>query len=135
MKGKSKIIKPQIPIGRIPIMLRSNQCLLHKKSDEELAQAGECPHDPGGYFVCKGVERVVLIQEQLSKNRIIIGIYLFLFFIFIFIFFIENDKENLCASVTSSSHERKSQTNVVMKHGKMYMKQNILSEDLPVVVV
>ena len=32
---------------------------------------GECPLDPGGYFVVKGVEKVVLIQEQLSKNRII----------------------------------------------------------------
>ena len=26
----------------------------------------------GGYFVVKGAERVVLIQEQLSKNRIIV---------------------------------------------------------------
>lgn len=33
---------------------------------------GECPLDPGGYFVVKGTEKVILIQEQLSKNRIII---------------------------------------------------------------
>lgn len=36
------------------------------------AVAQECPHDPGGYFVVKGVERVMMMQEQLSKNRIII---------------------------------------------------------------
>ena len=33
---------------------------------------GECPIDPGGYFVVKGVEKVILVQEQLSKNRIIV---------------------------------------------------------------
>lgn len=32
----------------------------------------ECPHDPGGYFIVKGSERVMMMQEQLSKNRIII---------------------------------------------------------------
>lgn len=26
----------------------------------------------GGYFIVKGVEKVILIQEQLSKNRIIV---------------------------------------------------------------
>lgn len=26
----------------------------------------------GGYFVIKGVEKVILMQEQLSKNRIIL---------------------------------------------------------------
>ena len=30
---------------------------------------GECPIDPGGYFIVKGQEKVILIQEQLSKNR------------------------------------------------------------------
>tara|TARA_R110002050_G_scaffold193246_1_gene328136 strand:+ start:105 stop:335 length:231 start_codon:yes stop_codon:yes gene_type:complete len=39
---------------------------------QELATLKECPLDPGGYFVVKGVERVILIQEQLSKNRIIV---------------------------------------------------------------
>ncbi len=32
----------------------------------------ECPYDPGRYFIVKGVEKVILIQEQLSKNRVII---------------------------------------------------------------
>ena len=29
----------------------------------------ECPHDPGGYFVVRGTEKVILIQEQMSRNR------------------------------------------------------------------
>lgn len=32
----------------------------------------ECPLDPGGYFIVNGTEKVILVQEQLSKNRIIV---------------------------------------------------------------
>ena len=32
----------------------------------------ECPHDPGGYFIIKGTEKVILTHEQLSKNRVIL---------------------------------------------------------------
>ncbi|GKA27994.1 DNA-directed RNA polymerase III subunit 2 [Tanacetum coccineum] len=64
--------KKEVIIGRMPIMLRSSSCVLHGKDEEELAKLGECPLDPGGYFVVKGNEKVILIQEQLSKNRIII---------------------------------------------------------------
>ena len=51
---------------------RARRCVLTGRSEEELARVGECPLDPGGYFVVKGTEKVILIQEQLSKNRIII---------------------------------------------------------------
>ncbi|KAL5976596.1 DNA-directed RNA polymerase III subunit 2 [Asimina triloba] len=61
-----------LTIGRMPIMLRSCRCVLSGRDEAELARLGECPLDPGGYFVVKGTEKVVLIQEQLSKNRIII---------------------------------------------------------------
>ena len=59
-------------IGRIPVMLRSNKCVLTGKTDKQLARMNECPLDPGGYFVVKGTEKVILVQEQLSKNRIIV---------------------------------------------------------------
>ncbi|KAK3019474.1 hypothetical protein RJ639_005158 [Escallonia herrerae] len=45
-------------IGRMPIMLRSCRCVLYEKDEEELARRGECPLDPGGYFVMKGTEKV-----------------------------------------------------------------------------
>ncbi len=32
----------------------------------------ECPIDPGGYFIVNGTEKVILVQEQLSKNRVIV---------------------------------------------------------------
>jgi hypothetical protein len=49
-----------------------SRCVLKGKNEEELAWLGECPLDPGGYFIVRGTEKVILIQEQLSKNRIII---------------------------------------------------------------
>ena len=63
-----------ITIGRMPIMLRSDRCILKGRTEDELARLGECPLDPGGYFVVRGTEKVILIQEQLSKNRIIIDV-------------------------------------------------------------
>lgn len=64
--------RPNVNIGRIPVMLRSRKCVLTGKNDSQLARMTECPLDPGGYFVVKGTEKVILVQEQLSKNRIIV---------------------------------------------------------------
>ena len=48
-------------------MLRSEKCVLYNKNDQELAELKECMYDPGGYFVVKGTEKVILMHEQLSK--------------------------------------------------------------------
>ena len=56
----------------MPMMLRSSNCVLSGKTPAELAKLQECPIDPGGYFIVKGVEKVILINEQLSKNRMIV---------------------------------------------------------------
>lgn len=108
-----------VPIGRMPIMLRSNRCALYKKNELEMAKMLECPMDPGGYFICRGTEKVILIQEQLSKNRIIVD---------------EDKKGSIEAAVTSSTAERKSITRLFMKHGKIYLKHNCLSDDINVVI-
>lgn len=109
-----------VPIGKIPIMLRSNKCVLTNKSHAELARMNECPLDPGGYFVVKGTEKVILVQEQLSKNRIIVGA--------------DSKKGLVQASVTSSTHERKSKSYVLTKHSKIFLKHNSFHEDIPIVV-
>lgn len=56
----------------MPIMLRSSNCRLRGKSQFELYGLNECPLDPGGYFIINGTEKVILMQEQLSKNRMIV---------------------------------------------------------------
>ncbi|KAJ3211685.1 DNA-directed RNA polymerase III core subunit ret1 [Entophlyctis luteolus] len=115
------IKKRNVEIGLMPIMLRSCRCVLVGKSPAEFAEVGECPLDPGGYFIVRGTEKVILIQEQLSKNRIIV----------------ESDRTGaIGASVTSSTHEKKSKTNVVYaKGGKTVLRHNSLSVDVPVVII
>ena len=70
-RGKN-IVQRNVCLGRLPIMLRSSKCVLTGRTDDQLARMIECPLDPGGYFVVKGTEKVILVQEQLSKNRIIV---------------------------------------------------------------
>ena len=62
----------RIYIGDLPIMLRSEKCLLSGMPEEELIQHGEDPKDPGGYFIINGSERVLVTQEDLAPNRILI---------------------------------------------------------------
>lgn len=62
--------RPSVCIGTIPVMLKSRNCILHGKTPRELALLGEDPNDPGGYFIVSGVEKVVLLQEQLAVNKI-----------------------------------------------------------------
>ena len=117
--GTQRRLKRGLTVGRMPVMLRSNKCILHGRSEEELARMGECPCDPGGYFIVKGQEKVVLIQEQLSKNRIIVD---------------RDNKNQIHSAVTSSTHERKSKTHIDCKGGKFVLRHNTMSDDLPVVI-
>ncbi|KFK41869.1 hypothetical protein AALP_AA2G181600 [Arabis alpina] len=112
--------KENVIIGRLPIMLRSCRCVLHGKDEEELARLGECPQDPGGYFVIKGTEKVLLIQEQLSKNRIIID---------------SDKKGNINASVTSSSEMTKSKTVIQMEKEKIYLFLHQFVTKIPIIIV
>lgn len=73
-RGFREVRRKGIAIGRLPMMLRSSQCMLSGKSEKEMALLYECPLDPGGYFIVNGTEKVILVQEQLSKNRIIVEI-------------------------------------------------------------
>ncbi|XP_052245224.1 DNA-directed RNA polymerase III subunit RPC2-like [Dreissena polymorpha] len=121
-RGNQRIVRNNLLIGRMPIMLRSSNCVLHAKSPAEMAKLNECPMDPGGYFIVRGTEKVVLIQEQLSKNRMIVDTDV-------------GRKGSVVCSVTSSTHERKTKTDVIVKHDKYYMKQNSFSEDIPIAII
>ncbi|KAH9686457.1 DNA-directed RNA polymerase III subunit 2 [Citrus sinensis] len=58
---KTTMEKNDVVIGRIPIMLRSCRCVLYGKDEAELARLGECPLDPGGYFIIKGTEKIPIM--------------------------------------------------------------------------
>jgi DNA-directed RNA polymerase III subunit RPC2 len=120
-RGKVVVQKRNIEIGKMPIMLKSSKCVLAGKYPDEIAGLGECPLDPGGYFIIRGTEKVILIQEQLSKNRIIV----------------ETDRTGyISANVTSSTHEKKSKTLVLYgKGGKSFLKHNSLNAEIPICIV
>jgi DNA-directed RNA polymerase beta subunit len=58
----------RVVIGRMPIMLRTSLCYLTHMTPDERVQAGECPHDEGGYFIVKGKERVLVPQLRCVYN-------------------------------------------------------------------
>jgi DNA-directed RNA polymerase subunit B len=61
-----------IHIGDMPVMVKSNTCILHNLPESKLVEFGEDPRDPGGYFVINGSERVIVGLEDLSYNKIIV---------------------------------------------------------------
>ena len=119
-RGNNIVNKSGVKIGHMPIMLGSSHCRLTGKSEQELANIGECPYDPRGYFIIRGVEKVILIQEQMSKNRIIVEM---------------DAKNNIFAHVTSSTHLTKSRAAIICHNDRFLMKQNIFTEDIPVCII
>ena len=69
--GKTLESKP-IHIGDIPVMVKSNACILRSFTPQKLIDHGEDPEDPGGYFIINGSERVIVGLEDLSYNKIIV---------------------------------------------------------------
>ena len=58
----------RVVLGRIPIMLRSCRCYLTGMTPLERIRAGECEYDEGGYFVVKGKERALVMQQRAAHN-------------------------------------------------------------------
>ena len=63
-----------IHVGDMPVMAKSNACILHNLVESKLIDLGEDPRDPGGYFVINGSERVIVGLEDLSYNKIIVDV-------------------------------------------------------------
>lgn len=62
----------KLQIGNLPVMLKSKYCHLSSMSKEELIKSGEDPHDPGGYFIINGTEKVLVKIEDLASNRLMV---------------------------------------------------------------
>ena len=61
---------PNINIGKLPIMLKSNICVLNQYKHFENTHTGECKYDAGGYFIINGSEKTVLGQERAAENKV-----------------------------------------------------------------
>jgi DNA-directed RNA polymerase beta subunit len=61
---------PKIHIGKLPIMLKSNICVLTQYKHVHHEQTGECRFDAGGYFIINGSEKTVLGQERAAENKV-----------------------------------------------------------------
>lgn len=139
-RGKNVVRRPNVNIGRLPIMLRSNKCVLTGRSEAQLARMIECPLDPGGYFVVKGTEKVILVQEQLSKNRIIVetdpvkGVVQASCTSCVYSRTFRTVPRSLRLSPRSTHGGLKSKTYVATKKGKIYLRHNSIHEDVPIVI-
>lgn len=60
----------RVPIGIIPVMVRSNYCETGNTTEKGLVSHGECPFDKGGYFIVNGSEKVIVAQERMSFNNV-----------------------------------------------------------------
>ena len=69
VKKDDQIDSEVVEIGKIPVMVKSNVCNTFGMSKEELIKSYHDPIDPGGYFLIKGNERVMIMAEDLAENQ------------------------------------------------------------------
>jgi DNA-directed RNA polymerase II subunit RPB2 len=73
LTGEKRIInigekEIDIAIGNVPIMVKSKYCTTSIKNNI----MNECKYDPGGYFIIKGQEKVVMCIEKMVDNKILV---------------------------------------------------------------
>lgn len=59
-----------VNIGKMPVMLMSELCVLSQRTHVPLSLMGECKHEMGGYFIINGSEKVLIAQERQAENMI-----------------------------------------------------------------
>ena len=67
---KDKLEYNKIFLGKFPIMLQSNFCILHDLPKQIRFNMGECLNDKGGYFIIDGKEKCFIPQEVFANNMI-----------------------------------------------------------------
>tara|TARA_B100001287_G_scaffold276862_1_gene290287 strand:+ start:20068 stop:25239 length:5172 start_codon:yes stop_codon:yes gene_type:complete len=62
----------KIYLGKFPIMLQSEFCILNNLPKHIRHTLGECRNDLGGYFIVDGKEKTVVAQEKFADNMLYI---------------------------------------------------------------
>jgi DNA-directed RNA polymerase II subunit RPB2 len=78
MKDENKeksILVEKIYLGKFPIMLHSDFCILKGLDKKTIYNFGECYNDLGGYFIIDGKEKVVISELVHAVNTIFIPSY------------------------------------------------------------
>lgn len=65
---ESKAIR--VPLGQLPIMVKSKFCAQNDLNEKDIINLGECPYDQGGYFIITGGEKVIIAQERMASNTV-----------------------------------------------------------------
>ena len=73
-KREHSIKLEKIFLGKFPIMLQSNLCILQSLNPEVRFNMGECRNDYGGYFIIDGKEKVIICQEKFADNMLYIKV-------------------------------------------------------------
>lgn len=99
--GTRESLKPEeVEIGDIPIMVKSNNCVLNGLERDALIELNECPYDQGGYFILNGKERAIVAQERLSYNQL----------------FVFPEKNGLKAEIRSHCEDTDQQSTIHLKY-------------------
>ena len=69
---KRTLLLEKVYLGKIPIMVQSDMCILSGMSRELRHGFGECKNDPGGYFIIAGKEKTIAVQEKFGDNMLYI---------------------------------------------------------------
>ncbi len=69
VKKDGQVDSEVVEIGKIPVMVGSSVCNTHGMNEGELISNYNDPKDPGGYFIIKGNERVMIMAEDLAENQ------------------------------------------------------------------
>lgn len=74
---EKRVVHREVPFFEIPVMVQSRFCALHGISrvpgrgwdgSGVKQPSSECPRDEGGYFIIKGLDRTLEMQESLRTN-------------------------------------------------------------------
>ena len=69
-KTVTTITLPQILLGKFPIMVHSNLCILTGLPKDVIYNLGEDKSDHGGYFIIDGKEKILVSQEIFADNML-----------------------------------------------------------------